>query len=248
MKKIFSTILLVALCAFTQLNAATNDDPGSHVRRGFYFSIGTGLIFTSLDQEYNDKMSEGVETTTSSYSGLFSYDELRLGASIANLVSIYATCGFGYNNGSMPSSYEEEVEPVNKDKPKSRFEESDNVDFRLLFGIGGEFYPIQNKASSLYGLFVGLSLGEMVDIVIYTDHDYDKIYKDETDSRGFASLFFRVEAGKEWWFSRNWSFGVALSFAYGSSDGEVDDDDSSKYVDTESDSGVTVGLMVRLTH
>ena len=85
-----------------------------------------------------------------------------------------------------------------------------------------------------------------MDFVTYTDHYYDDVY-DETISTAFANLYCRFEIGKEFWISRRWSFGVALSYTIGSQEEES----GSNYIDEqerESHTGHTFGLMIRLTH
>lgn len=243
MNKLISAMLLIASCAFAQSNANSSDsDVRYHAHRGFYFSVGTGFAYTSLSKTINSKSDYDPVEETDRFSSLLSYDEFRLGASIANVASIYATFGFGFGYGS----YEDEIKRTGDDPKEGSFEEDGNPDIRLLFGVGGEFYPIQNKESSIYGLFFGISAGLTLDFVTYTDHYYDDVY-DETISTAFANLYCRFEIGKEFWISRRWSFGVALSYTIGGQEEES----GPNYIDEqerESHTGHTFGLMIRLTH
>lgn len=242
MKRIFPAILLAALCAATHINAQTNNDPGRHVHRGFYFSIGTGLIYTSVSRSIEEMYSDGLYNEDASFSGLISHDELRIGASIANTASIFAILGFSYGTGS----YEDEMKLTGDRDKQGSFEEDNNEDYRFLFGVGGEFYPIHEEESPLYGVFFGISVGLVIDNVYYTDHSYDEVDEDETISSSFGNLFCRIEVGKEWWISRRWSVDVAINYSFGWIDGETGENNG--HVDTESSSSHTIGLAFKIKH
>ena len=245
MKKIILSLLLIASCAFARVDS--DDDRYFHAHRGFYFSVNSGFVYTYVRNTLHDYTSEGFQKSTSTFNGFLSYEEIRLGGSIANVASVYAVFGVGYGTGA----YEDEIECEDcRRYSEGSFEEDDDEDIRLLFGVGGEFYPIQEKESPAYGLFFGITAGFTIDNVFFTDHYFNEVY-DEVISDGFANLFARFEVGKEWWFGRRWSFGVALNYTIGSmsetySDGYYDGEMS--FEDEESFANHTFGLTLRLTH
>ena len=245
MKKVILTLLLIASFAFAR--ADSNDDSRFHAHRGFYFSINSGVVYTYARSFLRDNMDDGLKESNTTFTGLLSYEEIRLGGSIANIASVYAVFGFGYGTGT----YEDEIECNDcSRRNEGTFKEDDDEDIRLLFGVGGEFYPIQEKESAAYGLFFGITAGFIIDNVICTDHDFDESY-DEMISDAFANLFVRLEVGKEWWIGRRWTFGVALNYTYGSMSETYDDSyyDGETYLeDEESFANHTFGLTLRLTH
>lgn len=243
MKKIFATLLLIASCAFAQYETQSSTETNSHVRRGFYFNTNLGFIYTSTKSTTTDTYKSYTYTETNKFSGLIPHDEIRLGASIANFVSIYVTGGFSYGTGS----YEDEQKNTGSKQQEYSFEEAEshNEDYRILLGVGGEFYPIKDAESSIYGLFIGISTGLVMDNVFHTDHSFDSFYDDETICTAIGNIFFRFEVGKDWWFSRRWSFGVALNYTIGMMD---EDYSYSDYTEEISESSHTFGLAVRLTH
>lgn len=244
MKKIISAILLSAFYVFAQSNSNSNEnDEYYHAHKGFYFSANTGIILTNLSKTTTSFPDKNVEKEKENFSGYLGYDEIRLGASIANVVSIYGAFGFGFGSGS----YEDEIELTGTQLHREgSFEEDGDDDFRLLFGIGGEFYPFQDKESPFYGLFLGICPGLILDFVSITDHYYNSIY-DDTISTPFANIFCRFEIGREFWIGRRWSFGIALSYTIGG----LEEESGVEYlneIEHDSNSSYSIGLMIRITH
>ena len=251
MKKIIAALLLIATCALAQVDS--NEDRYFHAHRGFYFSINSGAFYTYVRHTLHDATYNGLEKSTGSFTGFLNYDEIRLGGSIANKASIFAAIGFGYGSGTF--SEDMECAECSNDKEGS-FEEDDNEDIRFLFGIGGEFYPIQDQGSPIYGLFFGLTAGLVLDIISFTDHSYNTVYEDELTNTTYGNFVIRFEVGKDWWIGRRWSFGVALNYTYGSFSDEFgnestygDSYEEKFYLeDEESFTNHTFGLTLRLSH
>ena len=203
----------------------------THVHRGFYFSTNLSFAYmndTHTETDRNDKEK------TNAYGYLHPYVELRLGGSIANVASIFGAIGLGTGSGSYEISGDERYDKYKVDATL----------LKLLFGVGGEFYPIQDKENPAYGLFLGLTVAIGVDGAFYDKYDsyYDEYYSGDT---GFINYMFRFEIGKDWWFSRRWSVGIAFNYTYGTYT-----DSSSDYYYKEKDeySSNTFGFTIRLTH
>ena len=214
-------------------------DPYRHVHRGFYFAPSLTAAYTTL--KHTETYRSKHEYTADAF--MFPYLEIRLGGSIAGVASIYGAVGIGTGTGTL----KQDVKSNNNDY-YSYYDDDDyyysKIDatmLRLLFGAGVDFYPIQDKENPMYGLFAGLTVGIMIDGAFYkrsNDRDY-------TDDETFINYAFRFEVGKDWWFSRRWSVGIAFNYTLGKYS-ESDND----YYDREKDeySGHTFGLTVRLAH
>lgn len=229
---------------------ADENNPYYHAHRGFYFSVNTGVAYTYIRQTYSNTTysshQESINVENKNFSGILSYDEFRLGASIANTASIYAALGFGVGLGT----FEEYDENIGYEPNSGSFKEKSDQSYRFLFALGTEFYPIQNQDNPIYGLFLGLGFGIAVDLVNVTDHYYDETYKNKTTS-DFACLFFRFEVGKDWWFSKRWSFGVALNYTFGYmnvKNGSGLDYLGKHYPDKETNLIHNIGLNIRISH
>ncbi|MBR3669352.1 MAG: hypothetical protein IKN70_05020 [Fibrobacter sp.] len=243
MKRIIVSLLLIASCAFAQNQTTPSSDPSYHTRRGFYFNANLGIIYTSTTMETTDTYENYTYEEMNNFSGFIPHDEIRLGLSIANIFSIYAALGFSYGTGS----YEDKQKNTGDKYEEYTFQEAEshNDDIRFLFGLGGEFYPIQDKEKSFYGLFVGITAGFVIDNIYHTDHSFDDIYKDEIIGLPIGNFIFRFEVGRDWWFSKRWSFGVALNYTIGFMGEEYS---YTKYEEEISESSHTIGLAVRMTH
>lgn len=242
MKKFFSAMLLAALCAATQVSAASHS--GEH--RGFYFSQNLAFAYTSIDQTTKYNRSFGSEKEILLFSGPLFYSESRIGISIANFASIYALLGGGYASGSYSEETKYSVKDPesnsDKDYEKKYFEDNASSDTRYVFGIGGEFYPIRDDSNILYGLFFGPSLGMMFDNITHLEKEDDE----KTKTTTLINAFIRLEVGKEWWISRSWCIGVAISYAIGDSESDVGQYEGQTNVETISSN--TFGLAFRIAH
>lgn len=260
--KILATILLLASCVFaqegseygsgssfnsgstyttnseyntkTEYNAPRFDkkDLYTHVHRGFYFS--TSLTFAYLSDTHTETYRERKQKE-SAYGYLHPYEEIRLGGSIANVASIFGAIGVGIGSGSYELAANDKYDKYKIDA---------NL-LRLFFGIGTEFYPIQNKESPAYGVFVGLTVGLGIDGSFY---DNDSYYDDySSGDEAYLNYLFRFEIGKDWWFSRRWSVGIAFNYTYGTYTDKSSDYDY-YYNEKDEYSSNTFGFTVRLSH
>lgn len=151
---------------------------------------------------------------------MFPYEETRLGGSISNIVSIYGLLGVGAGYGT----FEYDSDDLSIDATSIRF----------AFGLGLDFYPIQDKESPIYGLFVGFSSGLLLDATFF------KSKSSNDDS--FINIFYRLEVGRDWWFSKRWCLGVAFNYTFGTMDLSADSEESDNYRNH------TFGLSVRIAH
>lgn len=208
----------------------------THAHRGFYFSPSLSFIYMNHNHvnTYRSKKEEH-----KAY-GYLPYGEIRLGGSIANIASVFGAIGFGYGSGS--------YETKNNDV-YDKFKVDANL-IKFLLGFGANFYPIQDKENPAYGLLIGLTIGLGIDGAFYDYHgSYDDYYYDYDFSgdRAFINYMFRFEIGKDWWFSRRWSFGISFNYTYGT---YSDKDDYEYSYNREKDeyTSHTFGFSVRLTH
>lgn len=211
------------------------NDPYMHAHKGFYFSPSLSFIYLN-DSRIKSYDSKKVEHKAYGY---LPYGEIRLGGSIANIASVFGAIGIGYGSGS--------YEYKNKDQ-YDKFKIDANL-LKFLFGFGANFYPIQDKENPAYGLLVGLTIGIGLDGAFYDYHgSYDDYYDyDFSGDQAFINYMFRFEVGKDWWFSRRWSFGISFNYTYGT---YTDKEDSDFRRNREKDefSSHTFGFSVRLTH
>lgn len=232
----------------------------THTRRGFYFanSLTFGYLYlrySDADANYNGEY----DIEDAKYKGfMMPYYEMRLGASIANWFSIYGGFGVGYGTGTLeyledrPSSYNDSHE----------YFKIDAKNLRIAFLCGGELYPIHDKESSMYGFFVGIGFGFSIDGAFYEETEYrtSSYYGNYTEtyesSKTFVNTFVRFEVGKDWWFSRRWSFGVAANYTLGGLDDSSTSNNGTYYSeydyynskDRTSFALHSFGLTLRLTH
>ena len=236
MKKTITTLLLIAASIFAQnqIGQAQNYQalPASsylieqpdlyyHQHRGFYFSNGLSIAYTYLRHHYGFTTSKNMED--SKINGyLLPYEEIRLGASIANLISIYGALGVGTGSG-----HYEYVSDYAQDTTLNEKIDCDERLLKFLFGGGAEFYPIRDKLNPVYGIFIGLTIGLSIDMAL--------------DHNDFVYYFARFEVGKDWWFSRRWSYGVALNYTAGDATSEYDNE-------RDTYKNHAIGLTLRLSH
>ena len=193
-----------------------------HIRKGFYFSAGYTFGHVTLNDHYEDDDWNPDQT----YNGwLVCYFDVRLGAHIANIITIYGTLGIGVGTGDYEHEYKGD--------------------------------PIEDDVTSIKGVAgVGIAGGFIIDNVFYTDHYFNAYHQvievyDETISDAFANLIVRFEVGKEWWFGKRWSVGIALNYTTGSMTEKSIDDyygDGRYSEDEESFANHTFGLTIRLAH
>lgn len=214
------------------------NDLYTHTHRGFYFS--TSLTFAYMSSTHNEKYGHYEKDETKASGLLYPYEEVRLGGSIAGVASIYGLIGAGVGSGTFERKSTEADES---------FKTDDATLLKLQFGLGGEFYPIQEKENPMHGLFVGFAFGLAIDGAFYK-RARNSYYDDEDDyysgDDGYPYLFYRFEIGKDFWFSKRWSVGVAFNYTYGT----YNDENSGYEEDHETDecTGHTFGLTIRLSH
>lgn len=199
-------------------------DPYYHTHRGFYFSTSIGFAYTYLrhSNAYREKEK------SHKFTGLMlPYEETRLGGSISNLVSIYSLIGVGAGTGSIEYEYKKNGDNYEDYK-------IDASGLRFALGLGLDFYPIQDKENPVYGLFVGLSSGILLDATFHKSNS--------SNDDNFINIFYRLEVGRDWWFSKRWCFGVALNYTFGTMSLGDDDDVLDNYRNH------SFGLSVRIAH
>ena len=132
------------------------NDLYTHTHRGFYFS--TSLTFAYMSSTHNEKYGHYEKDETKASGLLYPYEEVRLGGSIAGVASIYGLIGAGVGSGTFEKKSTEADES---------FKTDDATLLKLQFGLGGEFYPIQEKENPMHGLFVGFAFGLAIDGAFY---------------------------------------------------------------------------------
>lgn len=198
-------------------------------RRGFYFSAGLSIGYTSLN---NSEVDRKKRKTSQKFSGLsFPFIETRFGHNIANIVSVYGALGIGIGYGSF-YGYSTDV---NEGKINA-------VSMRGLVGLGAEFYPIPDKESALYGLYVGLCVGAAAERAQAYVNEENTVgytyYMNEPELDIFDNTFVRVEAGYDFWYGERWRIGTALNYSFG----KYDSDDSDELVTTSHNIGLTIKI------
>lgn len=94
-------------------------------------------------------------------------------------------------------------------------------------------------------MFVSIAAGLSIEFVLYKDEGSSSDSYSSNDefshSETIGNLFFRGEIGKDWWFSKRWSFGAAINYSFG----KFSDD-----YNNESDVFLNhvIGLTIRITH
>ena len=228
-------------------------DPYYHTHKGFYFSTSLTFGYTYLRYNNHDVYYDGVEIDEYKFTGFMTpYEEVRLGGSIANVASVYGLLGFGIGTGTFKTesvndrhSYDDSYSYDNGFYHNQR--KYDATSIKFYFGAGCEFYPIQDIDNPMYGLFLGLSYGLAVDGAFYEKVETSDGYKYDK-SEGFITGAFRFEVGKDFWFSRRWSFGVAFNYTIGWLDLDDSDYYDRSYQDSETYAQHTFGLTIRLSH
>ena len=157
----------------TEYNATTEysaphfdkKDLYTHIHRGFYFS--TSLTFAYMDDTHTETSRyDSDNEKENAYGYLHPYAEIRLGGSIANVASIFGAIGVGTGSGSYELHGNDRYDKYKVDATL----------LKLLFGVGAEFYPIQDKENPAYGMFLGLTIGLGIDGAFYDT--YDSYYND----------------------------------------------------------------------
>ena len=242
MKNIFVVLLLIASCAFAQFKATSdssttnsaitnkapiNGEVSEHIRKGFYFSAGYTFGHVTLNDHYEDD-DRNPDMTYNGWQVLFF--DVRLGAHIAHIVTIYGTLGIGVGTGNYEHEYRgDEIK-------------DDATSLKGILGVGTEITPFQNTESPLHGLLFGICIGLAAERVEYNyeGNEIGIVYhnnSDDADHNIFDNFFGRVEAGYEWWIGKRWRFGTAFNYTFGGYD------DGS----WESITSHTFGLTIRLS-
>lgn len=221
-------------------NTDQKSNPSYHARKGFHFSVNSGVAYTYVRDTHH-----GINRIEDkNFSAVVNCDEFRFGYSIANMVTFYLALGAGVGTGTFKDK------DIVDSKSGSIKENNDNS-YRYLVAIGSDFYPIQDRESPFYGLFLGLEFGFVLDIVNVSEHSFDKIYKNKKTTSDFGNLFLRFEAGKDWWFSRRWSIGIAVNYAFGYLEYEYGsgwDDEGNLYPQKGIYVIHNIGLNLRIAH
>lgn len=221
-------------------------DPYNHAHRGFFFSPSITFGRTYFRHTYTDYYDG--DTETYKYKGYqVPQAEIRLGGTIAGTVTVYGSIGLGVGTGTF-NNKTKDIDAYNYSEDKNY----DATNIRLAFAAGLELYPVHDKESAGYGLFLGAAAGFAIEGAFFEKEvrrsSYYSYY-DETvsESEAVPGLFLRFEFGKDWWFARRWCFGVSFNYTVG---GFGVDDDSSAYHYEEKDEYVShlFGFTLRLAH
>lgn len=224
-------------------------DPYMHAHRGFFFSPSITFGRTYFRHSYTSS-----SYYSDSYKETYKYKgyqvpqaEIRLGGTIASAVTVYGCIGLGVGTGTF--NYKKKLTDSYDNSEDKNY---DATNIRFAFGAGLEFYPVQDKESASYGLFLGVAGGFAIEGAFYDEEvrysSYYGGYYDETESESEAvpGLFLRFEFGKDWWFARRWSFGVSFNYTIGGFG--VDDNDSSYHSDKDDYVSHLFGFTIRLAH
>lgn len=211
--------------------ALAQEKKENYNRRGFYFSAGLSIGYSSLSNTEGDDGYHG--KSVQKFSGLsFPFFETRFGIYIAKIVSVYGAFGFGIGTGTY------EVSSKRKDTPKI-----DASSMRALIGLGAEIYPFQDKEDALYGLHLGFCVGGAAESVQADTASVGRgvgyTYNTTNEDLDlFDNTFARIEIGYDFWLGKRWRIGTAISYAFGKYD--TDEDNS---LITESHN---IGLGIRI--
>lgn len=201
--------------------------------RGFYFSAGLGLSYTSFNYKENDSEElyhydynnyedsytyERVEKESSEFSGFaIPTLDMRFGKSMGNLAALYfeldiATLqGRGkYKDTFYDNSASDRI-PVLDQLPQHLEEDiiKDNDAYGIsgFIGIGVTFYPFRNPNSVMNGAFFSIANGP-----IFNFADIEDSSRRDNKEIGMIGYGVQIELGKDWWVSDTWSIGVSASY------------------------------------
>lgn len=221
MKKVIAFLVLCAVSFVCAQSSPSLGTPAPREHRGFYNSTSIGFAYNWFNNSLNDLHKYGNEFDRDidffEYNGFsFSLIEFKFGYALGNIVALHTVFNMGFFWGSM-DYYNEEYRFVCNDEDvclETRDEKNikdptsgTGYNFRMYLGFGSTFYPIQDKNSPLYGLFVGSSFGYTLFVAISPGIG-------GPDNTGNGGIGFQVEVGKEWWMNDHFSIGVGLGFAH----------------------------------
>ena len=234
-KIILATALILATFTFAQFGQTSKT--GSVDKNDYYYHPHTGLYFTtnltfgyaSLNSHHEESGWDDDETWNTSFTGWWTpYIETRLGGYYSDVAAFYGAIGFGCGIGE--------------------YEKIDASSTKMLFGLGGEFYPFQNKESALYGIFFGIFFGAAIEGVEVGKATVLLDEKRSDKKENFHNIFGRIEAGYDWWFSTRWRAGVAFNYSYGRFVNNENGRFYESYKDREVISNHNFGLTIRIAH
>ena len=231
----------------TSQKSRDKSDRYTHAHRGFYFVNALTIGYTYLRGSEQDYYNHRAEFENYKFKGVaIPYEEVRLGASIANTVSIYAALGLGYATGSINFTRGDISTSVQTENFKASA-----ATLKFLLGLGLEFYPIHDQDNPAYGLFFGVCSGFSIEGAFYEKEErsssYYHDYETSQEDRVFPAIYARFEVGKDWWFCRRWSVGISFNYTIGSLEDKVHSDDSFN-MDRDSFAVHSFGLTVRIAH
>ena len=252
MKKIIA-ILVLCVAGIASAESSSVGKTAAHEHRGFYSNMSFAFAYNWYKNSREDLGSGYFENGGSYVDGkrrsvdyyefggyTFPMSEFKFGVGIGNLAAIHFVFNIGFFSGSLDYKYEEfRSECALGAKCAETLEKSRNVvensrdahGIRTFFGLGSTFYPIQDKASPLNGLFIGGSVGYTLFATM--------INAGKEEATGNGGVSFQLELGKEWWISDHVSIGFGLGFAHTGLIWQTIDSHSSDNV---------LSLSFRLTH
>ncbi|MCF0214868.1 MAG: hypothetical protein HUK21_00135 [Fibrobacteraceae bacterium] len=198
---------------FSYLNTQYDDTYKSDYQRNCNYSSNS---------EENPDQCRSVEIYSHSFSG-FSFPEVnvKLGASIGNMVVLFSTLDVGNVFGHAKAQNTEYDENVTKGTVHSvdfddKLSDKDAPGFEFAAGLGFYVYPFRNPQSPLNGLFIGTSSG-LGGYIVTPRGDYS------TDLE-FLNIYTRYEIGKDWWITDTWSLGFGIAYQSMFSNEPIDGD------------------------
>ena len=212
MKKVLIFILCAMSLAFAQSPSFAEPAPREH--RGFYNSSSFGFAlnwFKNSMEDFGENKRRDVDFYEF-YGTTFMLGEFKFGYALGNLVAFHTVFNFGFYIGTV--DYCEEhyqsvcYEGICVETPdlERDYDEDptagDAYNFRTYLGFGATFYPFRDKNYSLYGAFVGGSVG------------YTLFVNAGHRESGNGGIGFELEMGKEWWLNDHLSIGFGLGFAH----------------------------------
>jgi len=226
MKNKLVAIFILCVAIFASAESSSVGKSVAHEHRGFYSNMSFAFAYNWYKNSRVDLSSyyfENVDVVGKrrlvdyyKFSGkTFPMSEFKFGVGIANLAAIHFVFNIGFFAGSLDYNYEvyESPCPIGKDCPETLNaplyideKSNDASGIRTFFGLGTTFYPIQDKASPLNGLFIGGAVGYTAFVTM--------INTCREESTGNGSLSFQLELGKEWWISDHVSIGFGIGFAH----------------------------------
>lgn len=160
---------------------------GTHEHDGFYLSMSIGPLFGNISNDVTG-IHGPYTAVNSGTSGQFDF---KIGGAISKNLILHATLLDDYLPGPKVITTQNGYSVTTKMPDAFAIGES-------LLGVGMTFYSSSN-------LFFSSSVG-LGNFSIANSEDSKNDFTTEN------GLGFQIKMGKEWWISKNWAFGLGLSY------------------------------------